>query len=192
MKTSCDVYYIPCGPIIVKHFGVDSRIAPSQLETSLQSNAVSHWLGVNLESALHFNSQVLVMSNYKDMYKHFSSPFITLMFLPRVWRYHNGCQNSLKCHDKWIHTERLISYVWQVVVFYFDITANLLIGYLAQDRYPGKNIVGVKISLYTDAWPGYALLKWLNHTNIVLQTWVGEVKGKRKYTWPPWIQPYRW
>ena len=30
----------------------DSRFAPSQWETSLQSNAVSHWLGTNLESAL--------------------------------------------------------------------------------------------------------------------------------------------
>ena len=31
----------------------DSRLAPSQWETSLQSNAVSHWLGANLESALY-------------------------------------------------------------------------------------------------------------------------------------------
>ena len=30
----------------------DSRFPPSQWETSLQSNAVSHWLGANLESAL--------------------------------------------------------------------------------------------------------------------------------------------
>ena len=30
----------------------DCRLAPSQWETSLQSNAVSHWLGTNLESAL--------------------------------------------------------------------------------------------------------------------------------------------
>ena len=29
------------------------RLAPSQWETSLQSNAVSHWLGAKLESALH-------------------------------------------------------------------------------------------------------------------------------------------
>ena len=29
-----------------------SRLAPSQRETSLQCNAVSHWLGANLESAL--------------------------------------------------------------------------------------------------------------------------------------------
>ena len=30
----------------------DSRLAPNQWETSLQSNPVSHWLGANLESAL--------------------------------------------------------------------------------------------------------------------------------------------
>ena len=34
--------------------GVDSRFAPSQWETSLQSNTVSHWLGANLESALYY------------------------------------------------------------------------------------------------------------------------------------------
>ena len=28
----------------------DSRFAPSQWEMSLQNNAVSHWLGVNLDS----------------------------------------------------------------------------------------------------------------------------------------------
>ena len=34
-------------------FGADSRFAPTQWETSLQSNAVYHWLGANLESALY-------------------------------------------------------------------------------------------------------------------------------------------
>ena len=33
----------------------DSTLAPSQWETSLQSNAVSHWLGANLESAMNYN-----------------------------------------------------------------------------------------------------------------------------------------
>ena len=32
--------------------GADSRLAPSQWETSLQCNAMSHWLGANLESAV--------------------------------------------------------------------------------------------------------------------------------------------
>ena len=31
----------------------DSRLAPSQWETSLQSNAISHWLDANLKSALY-------------------------------------------------------------------------------------------------------------------------------------------
>ena len=31
----------------------DSRLVPSQWETSLQSNAANHWLGTNLKSALH-------------------------------------------------------------------------------------------------------------------------------------------
>ena len=36
------------------HCRADSRFAPSQWETSLQSNNVSHWLGASLESALYF------------------------------------------------------------------------------------------------------------------------------------------
>ena len=35
------------------HIRADSRLAPSQWETSLQSNTISHWLVANLESALH-------------------------------------------------------------------------------------------------------------------------------------------
>ena len=38
----------------------DSRLAPSQWETSLQSNAISHWLGANLESAMPFSLLFLV------------------------------------------------------------------------------------------------------------------------------------
>ena len=34
-------------------FRADSRFGPSHWETSLQSNGISHWLGVSLESALH-------------------------------------------------------------------------------------------------------------------------------------------
>ena len=50
------------GSVVLFHFVVallcynniraDSRIAPSQWETPLQSNAVCHWLGANLEIAL--------------------------------------------------------------------------------------------------------------------------------------------
>ena len=41
-----------------------ARLAPGQWEASLQSNAVSHWLCVNLESALyHLSSKTPSMSN---------------------------------------------------------------------------------------------------------------------------------
>ena len=39
--------------IYVQMLRADSRLAPSQWETSLQSNAVSHWLGTNLKSAMY-------------------------------------------------------------------------------------------------------------------------------------------
>ena len=38
-------------------YRADSGFAPSQWEMSLQSNAVSHWLDANLESALGYLSQ---------------------------------------------------------------------------------------------------------------------------------------
>ena len=37
----------------IKYHRADSRLAPSQLETLLQSNSVSHWRGSNLVSALY-------------------------------------------------------------------------------------------------------------------------------------------
>ena len=33
----------------ISYHRADSRLAPGQLEMSLQSNAVSHWMGANLE-----------------------------------------------------------------------------------------------------------------------------------------------
>ena len=43
----------PPGWHALLYFRADSRFAPNQWETSLQSNAVSHWLGINLEPALY-------------------------------------------------------------------------------------------------------------------------------------------
>ena len=49
LNFSC-VFISPSGSSLV--CGADPRLVPSQWETSLQSNAVSHWLGASLESAL--------------------------------------------------------------------------------------------------------------------------------------------
>ena len=47
----------------------DSRLAPGQWETSLQSNAVSHWLGANLESALPVYFVVSTLITLMPMYQ---------------------------------------------------------------------------------------------------------------------------
>ena len=52
-----NITYVKCS-LIGWHFRADFRLAPSQWETSLQSNAVSHWLGANLETALHFTHMI--------------------------------------------------------------------------------------------------------------------------------------
>ena len=46
------------------YYRADSRFVPSQWETSLQSNAVYHWLGANLESA------VLLYDDEREGYNH--------------------------------------------------------------------------------------------------------------------------
>ena len=42
------------------HIRADFRLATSQWETTLQSNAVSHWLGANLESALQIVHDLII------------------------------------------------------------------------------------------------------------------------------------
>ena len=49
MKTRPHTSHPKC---TISFYRADSRLAPSQWETLLQSNAVSHWLCANLESAL--------------------------------------------------------------------------------------------------------------------------------------------
>ena len=46
----------------------DSRLVPSQWETALQSNTVSHWLGANLESAVYVSEPCC--STHSDHYLH--------------------------------------------------------------------------------------------------------------------------
>ena len=38
-------------------YRADSRLAPSQWEMLLQSKAISHWLGTNIEPALQYNDK---------------------------------------------------------------------------------------------------------------------------------------
>ena len=76
----------------------DSRLAPSQWEMLLQSNAVSHWLGANLESALTISvvhsSWLLHSINHDDVikWKHFPCywPFVRGIHRSPVNSLHKG------------------------------------------------------------------------------------------------------
>ena len=59
----------------------DSRLAPSQRETSLQSNAVSHWLGANLESLpVYRRVSQLYMNAQWDITHQYNCTPVKMMF----------------------------------------------------------------------------------------------------------------
>ena len=67
----------------------DSRLAPSQWETSLQSNAVSHWLGANLEST------PCILLNF--IHWHILALHKVLLCIKN----HKGFHNGVCMYDKW-------------------------------------------------------------------------------------------
>ena len=48
------IHHIWSDVTVIIRYSADARFVPSQWETSLQSNTVSHWLGANLASALRY------------------------------------------------------------------------------------------------------------------------------------------
>ena len=84
IRNTCECGYIS----FFRKFRVDSRLAPSQWETSLQSNAVSHWLGANLESALDINTwQQLLPHQIRGHYIHTltQSNNSGSSYIPLIW-----------------------------------------------------------------------------------------------------------
>ena len=73
---------------IILRFRADSRFAPrfapSQWETLLQSNGVSHWLGVNLESALRFYAKLACVMVVSAWYIMSTRPPVDICF-PTRW-----------------------------------------------------------------------------------------------------------
>ena len=57
----------PTDPQTSCHPRADSRFSPSQWETSLLCNNVSHWLGASLESALHPQDSSHEQPNSKNL-----------------------------------------------------------------------------------------------------------------------------
>ena len=81
----------------------DSRLVPSQCETLLQSNAVSHWLGTNLESAMW----PWWVKHHTLYWPGKSSCRCTWILLPQIWlcikySFFNTLKQSQNgCHFAW-------------------------------------------------------------------------------------------
>ena len=67
------------------HYRDDFRIAPSQWETSLQSNGVSHWLGANLKSALYIIKNPWNKDIIEDAYTAVFDHICVLVWLEPWW-----------------------------------------------------------------------------------------------------------
>ena len=67
--TSAKWQPFPVGLNVMRwNFRADFRFTPSQWETSLQSNAVSHWLGASLKSALNFGPSITNQGSSYTLY----------------------------------------------------------------------------------------------------------------------------
>ena len=95
-------------------FRADSRLAPSQWETSLQSKAISHWLRPNLESALSKPIQGVILgigsANERRRYNVTSSLI--------GWAHNPAWYLSL--HPSHSHTHRYLSTVYLLSGQQFD------------------------------------------------------------------------
>ena len=84
-------------------FRADSRFAPSQWETALLCNAVSHWLGTSLESILVLKNQFSSLATWDVLNEtNFSASkdenFVKMMtFLSHCNNFR--CSQSKKCHQ---------------------------------------------------------------------------------------------
>ena len=86
----------PTGSI---HFTrADSRRAPSQQETSLQSNAVSYWLGTNLESALFNLARRIAVPSY-----------------PVKWTSHIFAQTQTEWHIQQLAEFQMVIIFWNSI-----------------------------------------------------------------------------
>ena len=107
----------------------DSRFVPSQWETALLCNDVSHWLGANLESALG-KETISVHCLWREIRGSFQKGFTSLSL--------KSCESSLCCdsdsdhpiklqfcicHDSWA----VMTYAkqWLVLIYFFQRYSNV-------------------------------------------------------------------
>ena len=88
------------------YYRADFRLAPSQWETSLQSNAVSHWLGATLESALYYlHCRVRILSSSR-IYRCYAEFILGINFFLHLL--------SFLCPEK-VQVVEILSRRWQKI-----------------------------------------------------------------------------
>ena len=99
----------------IDSFRADSRLVPGHWETSLQSNAVSHWLGANLESALLIGYLSIIVTWHPKSY------LVVLNWPWSVNTYsdiHNSCwcccwtRDSCTSSPSWLPRWRSDTIIW--------------------------------------------------------------------------------
>ena len=90
----------------------DSRLAPSQWETALQSNAVFHWLDANLESALA-RGGITASRRIRQMWVN-SSNYLKSSRIRRIKSQHlNVCRLVLQLSFCPIHWSQVLNREWR-------------------------------------------------------------------------------
>ena len=108
-------------------FRADSWFAPSQWETSLQSNTVCHWLGANLESAPDFVLFMIAMNIYlwHKFWRHFHKD-ISEFSISGTWY----------CHINRIIMVQILSWPGFIVLFLFLARFSALFNFNLQIANP--------------------------------------------------------
>ena len=100
--------------ILIVMFNADSRFAPSWWETALLCNDVSHWLGANLESALHVGPDKGRICVIRPWFGHVEGKGTCGFNLSRP-----GAHNATLFWCR-LHYKRVYAYVIIVVMFFFS------------------------------------------------------------------------
>ena len=125
LESQAHLKKMPVPVSIIHVYRADSRFAPSQWETSLLCNDVSHWLSASLESALIYLSRLThwtlinVLSILKVISKHMLSiNFMSTCEIALTWRAKNTCDDKspLVQPIAWCH--RAASHTWANVDLY--------------------------------------------------------------------------
>ena len=115
------------------HIRADSMFAPSQWEMSLQSNAISHWLCTNLQSALYMIQQFQIIL-WRAVSKRNKSP------VPMHWSYISIAlsQPSIYRSHKWQDDPIFVPLCIPILVHLTSVCVTCVVRLMVSHNCPGS------------------------------------------------------